>query len=198
MMIDACHARSMSVIPPSFSDPFVPGTRHHPPRMFAARLLRSAAPSLTRTRLAVGSALAFGGAGMLAAASAAPLLSACAKPAAWPEPPAKAVAPAPPAAKEEKHDVRNVKFAFDSKAAFVTGGGHGIGRAICVQMAEAGCNVLVADINLTTAEETAGLCRKANPKVKVIPMLVDVRKYEQVAARLCPFQFHSSYHGTRF
>lgn len=41
------------------------------------------------------------------------------------------------------------------KAAIVTGGGQGIGRAIALDLAEAGADVVVADINLETAEAAA-------------------------------------------
>jgi 3-oxoacyl-[acyl-carrier protein] reductase len=43
----------------------------------------------------------------------------------------------------------------DRKVAIVTGGGQGIGRAIALDFAEAGIDVVVADINLETAEAAA-------------------------------------------
>ncbi len=43
----------------------------------------------------------------------------------------------------------------DRKVAIVTGGGQGIGRAITLDFAEAGIDVVVADINLETAETAA-------------------------------------------
>jgi 3-oxoacyl-[acyl-carrier protein] reductase len=43
----------------------------------------------------------------------------------------------------------------DRKVAIVTGGGQGIGRAIALDFAEAGIDVVVADINLETAETAA-------------------------------------------
>jgi 3-oxoacyl-[acyl-carrier protein] reductase len=42
-----------------------------------------------------------------------------------------------------------------NKVAIVTGGGQGIGRAIALDLAEAGADVVVADINLETAEAAA-------------------------------------------
>ena len=50
---------------------------------------------------------------------------------------------------------------LQGKAAIVTGGGSGIGRAICQRMGEEGCKVGVFDINKAGAEETAGLITAA-------------------------------------
>jgi NAD(P)-dependent dehydrogenase (short-subunit alcohol dehydrogenase family) len=44
---------------------------------------------------------------------------------------------------------------LQDKVAIVTGGGAGIGRAIAILFAREGACVAVADIGLTTAEETA-------------------------------------------
>jgi len=43
----------------------------------------------------------------------------------------------------------------DGKVALVTGGGSGIGKASCELLAKAGAQVVVADINLSSAQETA-------------------------------------------
>ena len=42
------------------------------------------------------------------------------------------------------------------KTAIVTGGGRGIGRVICFTLAHAGAHVVIGDIDLPAAEETAG------------------------------------------
>ena len=41
------------------------------------------------------------------------------------------------------------------KIAIVTGGGQGIGRAVCLKFAQAGAKILVADIDLESADRTA-------------------------------------------
>ena len=46
---------------------------------------------------------------------------------------------------------------LEGKAAFITGGGAGIGRATAILFAREGARVAVADINLAAAEETAHL-----------------------------------------
>jgi 3-oxoacyl-[acyl-carrier protein] reductase len=46
---------------------------------------------------------------------------------------------------------------LENRAAIVTGGGHGIGRAYCLRLAKEGAAVVVADIDLSGAEETRKL-----------------------------------------
>lgn len=46
------------------------------------------------------------------------------------------------------------------QVAIVTGGAQGIGRAICLSLAETGANVVVADMQLEKAEQTSALVRK--------------------------------------
>ncbi|MBE7518038.1 MAG: glucose 1-dehydrogenase [Thermoflexaceae bacterium] len=48
---------------------------------------------------------------------------------------------------------------LDGKAAIVTGGGSGIGRAICLRLARDGARVAVADVNLAAARDTVSLAR---------------------------------------
>lgn len=50
-----------------------------------------------------------------------------------------------------------MKSDLSGKIAIVTGGALGIGRAICLQLAEDGADIAIWDIDLPGAEETAGL-----------------------------------------
>jgi len=67
---------------------------------------------------------------------------------------------------------------LDGKVALVTGGGQGLGEGIAKKLAEAGCNIAVADINKENAEKVVkdieGMGRKA------IAVEVDVTDWDQV------------------
>ncbi len=67
---------------------------------------------------------------------------------------------------------------LQEKVALVTGGGQGLGQAICWRLAEEGCHVAVADINLEQAQETAA----AITERKSIAIKVDVTDETQVEA----------------
>lgn len=64
------------------------------------------------------------------------------------------------------------------KAAIVTGGGQGIGKAICLVLAREGCDLVIGDINRQTAEKVAEEIRSLQRKVLVIK--VDVSDSTQV------------------
>jgi len=71
-------------------------------------------------------------------------------------------------------------YGLEDRVAIVTGSGGGIGRGIAQEMAKAGANIVVAEINLETAKETVdivtGLGRKA------IAVQTDVTEEESVNA----------------
>ena len=57
---------------------------------------------------------------------------------------------------------------FSGKTAIVTGGSRGIGRAICLELAKAGCNVAVNYAgSAAAAEETAAQCRALGVRAEV-------------------------------
>lgn len=60
------------------------------------------------------------------------------------------------------------RIRLDGQAAFVTGGGGGIGRAIAIRLAEAGADVAVYDIFPERAEEAAARVREAGTRALAI------------------------------
>ncbi len=67
---------------------------------------------------------------------------------------------------------------FKDKTAIVTGGASGIGQAICEQLGQRGAQVIVADINGTSAKEVA--FRIAADGGQARAAQVDVRRYDDV------------------
>jgi sorbitol-6-phosphate 2-dehydrogenase len=76
---------------------------------------------------------------------------------------------------------------LQDKVALVTGGGQGLGQAICWRLAREGCNVVAADLNEETAIETAAaitdyLQDEVGSGRRAIAVKVDVTNEDQVAA----------------
>lgn len=64
------------------------------------------------------------------------------------------------------------------QVAIVTGGGGGIGRAIAIAYAQAGADVVIADIIPERCEEAALRVRETGRKA--LPLVVDVMDTEQI------------------
>lgn len=76
----------------------------------------------------------------------------------------------------------NKGISLKDQAAIVTGGGAGIGRAICIALAAHGAKVLVADMSLQGAEETVNqIC---NAGGQATAMQVDVTKAADAEAMI--------------
>ena len=58
---------------------------------------------------------------------------------------------------------------LEDKIALVTGAGRGMGRAISLQLAEAGANIAVSDIDASTAEDTAVAVKQLGRESIVLP-----------------------------
>jgi len=63
---------------------------------------------------------------------------------------------------------------LDNKAALVTGGGRGIGRAIAIALSEEGCNVAVASRTLSEVQRVAGEIEKFG--VRAMAIQADISK----------------------
>jgi NAD(P)-dependent dehydrogenase (short-subunit alcohol dehydrogenase family) len=67
---------------------------------------------------------------------------------------------------------------FKERIAIVTGGASGIGRALCEELGRRGTTVIVTDINIEGAEQTANIIRTKGGKAWAFHL--DVRKREEV------------------
>lgn len=64
--------------------------------------------------------------------------------------------------------------------AVVTGAGGGLGRAFCVELAQAGARVVVSDVAAEAAEETAAMVRELGGEARVV--LADVAEWDSMRA----------------
>ncbi len=70
---------------------------------------------------------------------------------------------------------------LEDRIALVTGGGQGLGQAICLRLAQEGCHVAVADIKQEIAQETAALVAAETDR-RAIAITADVTDEAQVSA----------------
>ena len=61
----------------------------------------------------------------------------------------------------------------------VTGGGNGLGRALCLKLADLGCNVAVVDVDIKAAEKTAE--EIIGKGLKAHAYKVDVTKKDEIS-----------------
>ncbi len=69
---------------------------------------------------------------------------------------------------------------FQKKVAIVTGGASGIGKALCGELAKRGCSVVLADLQMQLAEETAAQIRQAGGRAEAFEL--DVVQFAMVQA----------------
>jgi sorbitol-6-phosphate 2-dehydrogenase len=67
------------------------------------------------------------------------------------------------------------------QVALVTGGGQGLGQALCLRLAQEGAHVVVGDINAETAAETASAIREHTDR-RALAIVVNVTDEAQVEA----------------
>jgi sorbitol-6-phosphate 2-dehydrogenase len=65
------------------------------------------------------------------------------------------------------------------RVAVVTGGGQGLGRAICLRLVKEGCHVLIADIQEKGIDETMDLIKQTKGK-RAYGVITDITNEEQV------------------
>ena len=70
-------------------------------------------------------------------------------------------------------------FGLNGKRAFVAGGGRGIGKAIALELAREGADVVIASRSMAQLEQSAAEIAGETGRV-AIPMAVDVTQREQV------------------
>ncbi len=72
---------------------------------------------------------------------------------------------------------------FEGKLAVVTGGGTGMGRELCRQLASDGCHLALCDVSEEAMQQTKGLCEQAAPRgIRVSTCVADVSSEAEVAA----------------
>jgi NAD(P)-dependent dehydrogenase (short-subunit alcohol dehydrogenase family) len=82
---------------------------------------------------------------------------------------------------------------LQDRVALVTGGGSGLGRATCRDLATAGAHVLVADVDTAGAEATLALVTDAGGSAEAVPLDVTDRAAVDAAVERA-----SATHGDRF
>ena len=78
------------------------------------------------------------------------------------------------------------RFSLSGKAALVTGAGRGLGQGMALALAEAGTDVAIVELDMASAEETAGMIRERGRRALTIKG--DVTNWEEVQAMMAGAQ----------
>jgi len=70
------------------------------------------------------------------------------------------------------------RFSLKDKVTIMTGGARGLGKAMALSLAQAGSNIVVVDLDLETAQQTAGAI--ASEGVRTLALKVDVTNQAEV------------------
>ena len=65
---------------------------------------------------------------------------------------------------------------FQNRTAIVTGGGSGIGRALCEELGKQGADVIIADVNLDGAKNVAEAMKQAGAQAEAVHLDVVVEE----------------------
>jgi short-subunit dehydrogenase len=79
---------------------------------------------------------------------------------------------------------------FNNSVAVVTGAGSGIGRQLCLQLAKAGANLAIVDLNADNLNETEQLILTINSQVEVKKTVLDVADRDAIYALADDTQAH--------
>ena len=76
--------------------------------------------------------------------------------------------------------LKSPKRFFEGKTVFITGASSGIGRALAVQLAGLGSNLVLSSRSKKELDEVSSECRKLNPKCRIAVMDFDISQYSKV------------------
>ena len=84
---------------------------------------------------------------------------------------------------------------FSDKVVFITGGGHGIGRAFALNFAAEGAAVAIAELDAQRAAATVGDIKEQGGKAVALPCDVSDREQVQAAVSQNPGRVRSVGHS---